>query len=147
MKTHRLLRIFLGIAIIMLSSCATEEVVDPADQFVGTYSYVLKVTGALEGTQSGIFVVEKIAADKIKTTIEDGIPTYYTVVGNKITEDAGQYVYIPKSETEFVKFEENSTGTLVNGQLTIGGTWYNFSYPYCYINITAYLLNKEPVSK
>lgn len=143
MHNKWVIAVFITLLAALFSSCSSDEVVvDPADQFIGTYSYVLKITGALEGTQSGTFTVEKLSANKIKTILEDGSPTYYTVNGNKIVEDAGQYVYIPKSESEVVQFEENTTGTLTNGQLTIGGTWYNFSYPYCYIEITAYQIKK-----
>jgi len=108
-------------------SCKKDSSSDPADQFVGSYSYTM--TAPAFGTQTGNLTITKTAANKISMLSTGGTPTAYTIDSNNVTEDAGQIAEgIPVSGNAIANFTENSTGTLYGKVLTINGTWTNPKY-------------------
>lgn len=131
MKTlNKLLIGLFFVSVLLCNGCkkdASDTSNEPADKFVGAYTYVL--TAPAFGTQSGNLTVKKTSTNKISMIQEGGSPTFYTVDGNNLTEDAGQIaVGIPVSETQTADFTENSMGTLDGKVITINGTWTNPSY-------------------
>ena len=118
----------LLISSVFLNGCKKDAVADPADQFVGNYSYIITVTGDLSGTDSGDLTVTKGASNKLIMKQSGGTNTYYTVNGNSIEEDSGQTVDLPIQNGGTAAFSENSTGTLSANTLTINGTWSKTGY-------------------
>lgn len=117
----------LLIASTIFYSCKKDSSSDPADQFVGAYSYT--ITAPALGTQTGDVTITKTSANKISILPTGGTSTPYTVDGNNITEDAGQIAEgIPVAGGGTANFTENSTGTLAGNVLTINGTWTNTNY-------------------
>jgi len=136
LKSSRVL--VLLFSLVFLNGCKKDEVVvDPADQFVGTYSYVMTISGGLTGSQAGDFNITKISCTKIVSTLANGSTTYYTIKVNTLTEDAEQISYLPISATQTATFAENSTGQLVGKKLSITGTWERAGYPTTNFIITA----------
>jgi hypothetical protein len=122
-------KLSIGLLVVFLaivSSCSKDSNVDPADVFVGSYTYTMTASGL--GTQSGNLTITKTAANKVSVLTADGTPTPYTVSGNNITEDANQTVDIPVSATSTASFTETSTGSLGGSIITINGSWSNPQY-------------------
>jgi hypothetical protein len=116
--------------LILFNGCKKDEVVvDPADQFVSFYSYVMTISGGLTASQSGDFNITKISSTKIVSTLANGSRTYDTVNGNTMTEDPEQISSLPISATQTATFAESSTGQLNAKTLTITGTWKRAGYP------------------
>lgn len=122
--------LILLVSIVFFTGCKKDDVVvDPVDQFVGMYSYVMTISGGLVGTQSGDFAITKITSNKIVSTLANGSTTNYTVDGNTLTEDPEQLSVLPISSTQSATFAESSTGVLTGNTLTINGTWKRAGYP------------------
>jgi len=131
MKTKsKLFCVLVVIAIITSSiSCKKDPFADPADKFVGTYQY--KLTSTAIKTETGNFQIEKVSANKIRATTNEGFTyTTYTVKNNSITEESGNTRYLPKvyTESSSYSYDESSTGTLNGNQLVIDGTWSQVGY-------------------
>jgi len=116
------------LSMLVISGCSKDSSsnLDPADVFVGSYSYTMTVTGL--GVQTGNLTITKTAANKISMLQEGGTPTLYTVAGNTITEESNQTIEIPISETTTASFTETSTGTISGKLITINGAWASPQY-------------------
>lgn len=114
---------------ILLNSCKKDDVVDPADKYVGTYTYAMTVSFA-SGTQTGFLTITKKAKDKLSILqAEGGAPTLYTVTDNSIIEDGNQFAPMPISANgQTADFLESSTGILKSFELTINGSWSRTGY-------------------
>lgn len=134
-----LLSLFLSTIFI---GCAKNDpvVLDSADKYVGHYTYRIVITGGLKQTIEGEFSITKTGVNKIASTIK-GEPTIYTVDGNSISEDSGQYIelrFISETiSTPTASFAENSIGTLDGNSLIINGTWRHAAFQICYFYIYA----------
>jgi hypothetical protein len=127
-KTFKLSIGLIVIAMLAISGCSKDSSLnsDPADEFVGSYTYTM--TAPALGTQTGNLTITKTATNKISMLTTGGTPTPYTVSGNIIKEDANQTVNIPVSATGTASFTETSTG-IINGKvITINGEWANSGY-------------------
>jgi hypothetical protein len=127
-KIYKLIFGVITIGTLLISGCGKDSSSDPdpADAFVGSYTYTMTCS-AME-TQTGTLKVTKTAANKISILPSAGTPTPYTVVGRSIMEGSNQVVELPVSPTSTVTFVETSTGTLSGKVLVINGEWSNSKY-------------------
>ena len=123
----------LLISILLLNGCEKDDP-DPADQFIGDYTYTMTVSGDISGSFSGEFTIIKTSPDKITIT-EGSSNTINTVIGNSIVEDSGQTVDFPIENGGTASFTEQSTGILDGKVLTINGSWTRTGY-----NIQAFII-------
>jgi hypothetical protein len=132
LKMEKTFKLLIGLIItstLIISGChkeSSDPSSDPADKFVGTYSFTITIPSI--GFQTGDLEVTKTASNKISILATGATPTPYTVDGNNITEDSGQTgeMDVPGGGTAI--FTENSTGSLIGNVITINGTWSNPSY-------------------
>jgi hypothetical protein len=126
------LKLFIGLILtsVMITTNCKKDTVDPADKFVGNYSYVMTLTISGQSyPQTGDLTIKKTASNKITMTqAEGGTPTKYTVDGNSITEDGGQTADIPIATGGTLPFTESSTGSISGIVITINGTYTKTGY-------------------
>lgn len=103
-------------------SCKDDDE-DPADRFVGSYTYLLTYSGGFSGSVSGDLTIEKTGPNTISTLQAGDTETYYTVNGNTMIEDPGQTTEFSISSTEVATFNESSTGIITGNILTVDGKW------------------------
>lgn len=128
-EIFKLLIGLIFISALIISGCkkeSTELPTDPADKFVGNYSYIMTVPAL--GSQSGDLTITKNASNKISLLQAGSTTTLYTVDGNDITEDSEQTGDIPVAGGGTAIFTENSTGSISGNVITINGTWTNPNY-------------------
>jgi hypothetical protein len=127
MKTKSLfLIVTLGlIASTCFDSCKKDTSADPADQFVGSYNYLMTITGM--GSPTGTLTVTKSASNKIIFTYAGWVDITYTVNGSSITEDTGQTAVLP-IQGGTASYNESSIGSLSGTIITINGTWSKTGY-------------------
>ena len=117
-------------AAVFNTSCDKDDgLQDPADKYVGDYTYVLETFGGIAGKVTGDLTIVKTATDKVVAKQAGAGDTHYTVVGETIVEDEGQTVEISISATETDTFTESSHGSLVGNVLTINGWWTRITPP------------------
>lgn len=126
--------------LIVFNSCKKEKNADPADQFVGNYSYLMTYYGWLEGSETGTAEITKVNANTITISfvIQAGRVAdvkVYTVDNNKITEDPDQFIGIQVNNM-ILPWAEKFSGTLNGDILSMSGTWSNSSNPTMFIKFT-----------
>lgn len=111
----------------IFTGCKKEVDVDVSEQFLGKYAAVLNYSGDFIGagtlTDADVTIAKTGAGNIVFIPTTIGTPTYYTVAGTTVTE-VPSTTQLPIDATgNTATFKENSTGTLVNGVLTINGKW------------------------
>jgi hypothetical protein len=129
--------------LIVFNSCKkgkTAQPAEPADQFVGNYSYLMTYSGFGEGSETGTAEITKVNANTITISfvLQAGRVAdvkIYTVDNNKITENPGQTIGIGINN-KIVPYVENFSGTLNGNILSMSGTWSNSGYKAVFIKFT-----------
>jgi len=117
----------LIICTLCFSSCKKEATIDPAEQFIGNYTGTLNYSHPFIGNGSATdnnAKIAKVEANKIALIAPQlGTPAYFTVSGNTINEVPSTLDMPIDAAGTLASHTETSTGTLVNGTITINGTW------------------------
>ena len=119
--------------VIIFNSCKKERISDPADKFVGKYSYVMTFSGWGTGTETGTAEIVKVTANTITISfvLQAGRVAdvkIYTVDNNTITENPGQVIGFQVNNT-IVPYVEKFSGTINENILLLNGTWSYNLYP------------------
>jgi hypothetical protein len=112
---------------LFLTGCK-KDATEPADAFVGNYSYTMTTSfiGSENEITTGNVRIQKVSEKKISLTqfVYGGSPiiTYTVVSPTSIKEDSGHTTMIQIPNGKLAIFEENSTGDLQGNTLKISGT-------------------------
>lgn len=126
--------------LIIFNSCKKEKNADPADQFVGNYSYLMTYYGLGEGTETGTAEITKVNTNTISISfvLQAGRVAdvkVYTVDNNNITENPDQFIGI-KVNNMILSYAEKFSGTLIGNILSMSGTWSNGTNPTIFLKFT-----------
>jgi len=132
MKLHvKVFSLALILVPVIFSSCKKEVDADVSEKYLGRYAYTFSYAGDIIGTDSyqDTATIGKIAVDKIAFITNQSAHYYTATSNNSISEDDGQTISLPiDTNGNMAEFTENSTGILVDGTLTINGTWKKNGY-------------------